>query len=624
MLYDQLEAGEIRLLKLPLRSAADNQHPVAAGEPIIDCELSHVLLKDGPNFEALSYVWGSDNKTEKIILNGEPFDVTPGLHQALSHMRLEDSPRMLWVDAVCINQANFEERGEQVQLMRDIYQTASSVAVFLGESWNGLDLAFGFFEAAAAHPDYHFDFSLEPCLTVQGHTAASRELRKNLIRLLTLPWWRRLWTAQEYVLARRVNFQCGDTILDGKIAQTAYDRLRSHENTCCWDCPVVSQDAEFGIPLLHAFFLMDATENARDSSGGHQVVGKNTWPATFSASIDENFKTPEGRWLSSRPLDFLGGLDLFRSRATSEDRDKIYGLTGLYYRDTVAQSFNKPDYNLLVESLFTDLVHTMVRITGKLEVLSRARGYCEPRYKTLPSFVPDWTVGYDISIDRSIRFLGYTATGDTKADWTVIDQATVRTKAILLDTITSLGSQTNPGSDMAETFQNWASLVGIKVTDKSFDEKDGIFSKDSPFWNAVCGNMVAYRIFGIKIMGIIDLEERKTEAEERVYNSYLAWYAYVTGMSSGAKTTEVIDFQSTFDIMTTKKRFAVTRHNRFGFLCGKPQEGDVIALLPGGGEPFILRLVSSATYEVVGVAYLHGIMQGEAFDESKLEDIFLV
>jgi len=52
--------------------------------------------------------------------------------------------------------------------------------------------------------------------------------------------------------------------------------------------------------------------------------------------------------------------------------------------------------------------------------------------------------------------------------------------------------------------------------------------------------------------------------------------------------------------------------------------GDFLALLPGGCEPFLLRLVADGTYEIVGIAYVHGIMQGEAFDDSKLEIVVLV
>ena len=533
------------------------------------------------------------------------------------------SPRTIWVDAICINQSDLVERGEQVQLMRQIYQKAATVFVFLGPSWAGLDLAVGFFEAAAAYPEFHYDPQHEPCLEVQGHNASSRELRKNLIRLLTLRWWTRLWTAQEYVLARQVKFQCGRTILDGKVAQTAYDNLRRHENTCCWDCPVVSQDDEFGIPLLHAFFQMDATESARGTSGGHQVAGELGTPASFAMTLDRDQNLKDA-WASTALTSFLSVLDDFRARDCSDAKDKIYGLTGLYYSDDVAAEFSKPDYSLPVEQLYTDLVHTMIRMTGRLDVLSRARGYCEPNLD-LPSFVPDWSVGFAVNIDRVARLVGYDASGGRKADWAVVDAHTVRTRAILLDELAEFGDEVGGDAAIEGTLKSWASLAGFDWEQSSFADRSGVFSKSSSFWHTLCGDILTYRVLGCLITSRIDREEPQDRAEEVVYSSYLDWYDYVTNifMHGTRRTTNVIDFQSAFDRMTTLKRFAVTRDGRYGFFPEKARCGDVLALLPGGNEPFVLRLGLDGTYEVLGVGYIHGIMLGEAFDETRLETIHL-
>lgn len=626
MVYSYLQEGQIRLLEILPRTQVASQ-AIPNNQPqrhTIQCALKVVSINEPVDYEALSYVWGTETKSTSIRLDAQSFPVTANLHDALTRLQLDDTPRQFWIDAICINQTDLQERAEQVQQMRKIYQNARSVCVFLGESWEGLDLASDFFEAAAAHPESHFDHTQEPCLSAQGHSSASKTLRMNLVRFLTVPWWNRLWTAQEYVLARHVYFQCGARVLPGKIVQDAYVNLRRHENTCCAGCPAVAEDAEFGLPLLEAFFRMDATEVARDSSGGHQVQGDTTRPATFSSSLDWDAHDPS-RWLAPEPPAFLHSLDNFRARESSDPRDKIYGLTGLYHSDRVGEKFSKADYAIPVEKLYTELVHTTVRETGKLDILSRARGYIEPVFK-LPSFVPDWSIGYEILIDRNARLAGYEAAGGHReAEWTVIDANTVRTRAILLSQLAVLGAETGHGSSVEAIFQSWASIAGLEFKGDSFAERSGIFDRAHPFWRTICGNIVSYRILDSRMESRIDREERRQEAVELVYGSFLAWYNYMTSPGdSMRRTTEMIDFQTTFDKMTTLRRFAGMRDGRVGFFPEQAVVGDDIALLPGAGEPIVLRLVSPGTYEVIGAAYVEGIMLGEAFDETKLTEILLV
>ena len=628
MIYEPLEEGEIRLLELAPRPASACQPGTLAVDSgnIINCRIFHACLDKSTAFEALSYVWGADTSCKKeIALNCQPFSVTPNLHDALRHLQLAGSSRTLWIDAISINQADFRERGEQVQLMRQIYQTATSVSVFLGEAWHGLDLAFGFLEAAAAQPESHFDPSREPCLTVRGHTANSRELRWNLHRLLTNPWWGRLWTVQEYALARRVHFQCSDTILNGEIVYTAYANLRRHETTCCWDCPVVAQNAEFGIPLLHAFLRMDATVVARETSGDHQGFGDMNGPVTFEMSLDKDFQEMpcNSSWFG--PGEFLTGLDNFRSQQCTDPRDKIYGLTGLYYSDGLAEAFSKPDYNLSIERLYTDLVHASVQMSGNLNVLSRARAYCEPSYR-LPSFVPDWSVGLSVYTDRHTRFTACDASGGRKAVWAVLDPTTVQTKAILLDRVAALGDPMELNSKIGATLRKWVSLAGTDAEEHGTaqDLTAAILDRSSPFWHTLCGDILIYHAFGYRTISRIHLQKASDKAEDQVYASFLAWYDYVTTTPRGVSTPSIVDFQFAVDSMIALKRFATTRDGRYGFFSQNARVGDFLALLPGGCEPFLLRLVADGTYEIVGIAYVHGIMQGEAFDDSKLEIVVLV
>lgn len=140
-IYKQLESDHMRILIL---SAGD-------GKDELVCRLEGVRLPtieagtpSHVDFEALSYTWGDPEKTHTIICNGKAFGVTTNLFEALSYLRNPSSARTLWVDALCINQDDTDERNEQVRHMLTIYQSAVRVVV-----WLGLPLLGGSFAVAA-------------------------------------------------------------------------------------------------------------------------------------------------------------------------------------------------------------------------------------------------------------------------------------------------------------------------------------------------------------------------------------------------------------------------------------------------------------------------------------------
>lgn len=103
------------------------------------CELVETFLSelDGVPYEALSYTWGGNSLEEngaEILLNGQEVSITENLRDALRCLRLQDCDRMLWVDALCIDQANNKEKGHQVGQMRLVYEKAEQVLVWLGPS----------------------------------------------------------------------------------------------------------------------------------------------------------------------------------------------------------------------------------------------------------------------------------------------------------------------------------------------------------------------------------------------------------------------------------------------------------------------------------------------------------
>jgi hypothetical protein len=139
---------EIRLLHLEPGSADD-----------IHVTLHPVRLSEKPSYEAVSYYWGDPNDTRVVYCGGERLHITNSLYTGLRRLRREDSVRVLWADAVCINQNDTLERNAQVGLMSRIYSQPERILIWLGEDTEGIE---GLHEcingALEVLPPEHFEF----------------------------------------------------------------------------------------------------------------------------------------------------------------------------------------------------------------------------------------------------------------------------------------------------------------------------------------------------------------------------------------------------------------------------------------------------------------------------------
>ena len=166
------QPGAIRLLRLFPNSDA--------GAPI-HCSLLIYILEDlggKPHlYEALSYAWGDPDKTVEITVSGFSINITENTHAALRRLRDHYFERILWIDALCIDQSNKQEVATQFLFMARIYSEASRVLVWLGEAANGSDIA------------------LEN-LRLMNHGPEKDTNHRIVVRhLLERPWFRRVWVS---------------------------------------------------------------------------------------------------------------------------------------------------------------------------------------------------------------------------------------------------------------------------------------------------------------------------------------------------------------------------------------------------------------------------------------------
>lgn len=128
--YEPLGPNQIRLL-MPVKKSS--------GDPTFN--LQHVSVSSRPKYAALSYVWGPPGDTHNVKVNGRPFQVGKNLYDALKELWTSNFiSGPLWIDAICINQgadpAALRERSVQLSLMKQIYENASRVLVWLGPPEN--------------------------------------------------------------------------------------------------------------------------------------------------------------------------------------------------------------------------------------------------------------------------------------------------------------------------------------------------------------------------------------------------------------------------------------------------------------------------------------------------------
>lgn len=326
--YYQLNpnGAEIRLLEL-LPGKTDAQ---------LCCSLRVVSLDKRSKFEALSYVWGDATITRPILVSGEPFQVTTNLEDGLRALRYRRKPRTLWVDAICINQRDVAEKNLQVPPMSRIYRDATRVVAWLGPSNLAIELAVSYakanIEKNVPTSLYWLNLRLAKVFSNRAKDAYILARLRTLtghINILSLPYWRRMWTFQEYYIPRAEPVcVCGKQEFRAALMDKLHGLLlQDIKELKFWDLDALSGDCE--TQLMSSVALLERLE-------GDLPTG------------------PVRGYSSSKPSSApdLGSLLLSTSdRRSSDPRDKVYALYGIVPR---AAEIFPPDYSKSLDGTYLE------------------------------------------------------------------------------------------------------------------------------------------------------------------------------------------------------------------------------------------------------------------------------
>ena len=164
--------GSFRLLEL---------YPSDFIDDPLRCRLHDAVVGDGQRFEALSYRWGDSSVSKTIKLDGRNFIIQQNLWLFLRQLR-RTGHSLIWVDAICIDQNNLQERARQVQFMGRIYASAFQTLIWLGEQTEKSGAAFEFLDV------------LQQSLH-HGDSAATSDLTQRYIELFGGPEDDHIWSA---------------------------------------------------------------------------------------------------------------------------------------------------------------------------------------------------------------------------------------------------------------------------------------------------------------------------------------------------------------------------------------------------------------------------------------------
>ncbi|KAF2137426.1 uncharacterized protein K452DRAFT_291666 [Aplosporella prunicola CBS 121167] len=370
--------NSIRLLAL---------HPGLPGDSKITTSLEVADFETLP-YEALSYVWddpsalnylkreksrdvllGEDNegRTRCVIeCDGYTIGVTPNLYYALRRLRLSKYRRLLWIDALSINQANNSEKNQQIPLMSMIYANAQQVNVWLGEDspmMSGALIALSRWAQVWRSTDVVYQPELRNRLVSGGIFPLERYFFQTMIRRA---WFTRAWAFQELCLSKHAVLMCSQY-------SVPWPRFRDA-------CAAV-------VGAGYAYSVFEEQQNVQTLCDFWDLTRK--MPSPESRALAEQFQ------LSSL-------IQRTSSQQASDPRDKIYSLVGLA-SSPAGNTTVRADYNLSVEDTYRIFTRAMIEEDGDLGILSSVK---RPRVdqllevralsqgirplKGLPSWVPDY------------------------------------------------------------------------------------------------------------------------------------------------------------------------------------------------------------------------------------------
>ncbi|GAB7355540.1 hypothetical protein MBLNU459_g6019t2 [Dothideomycetes sp. NU459] len=553
--------------------------------------LSEVALDDhlGISYEALSYTWGNPAITTAASCDDNSFYVTLSLDEALRRMRLETEDRILWIDAICIDQSNITERGQQVELMAEIYRSAKRVLIWLGPEADRSDEAMAYianldadlysreFEQYERYRESGERNTRDWVLAQSLQLVQDTDIHHALESLLCRPWFRRVWIQQEAV-------PCPDTVV-----------------VC----------GKKTVPWKQLFAFIWAVNRENETGNPDSILWKRGAPEALNLSMNiqlgRNYKTRADG--GAKPLRMLTDLlfDFIRCEST-DPRDKVFALLGLTHDDDSVTWDPKPNYHRTAGELYQD-VATRYLERGVHHLLMYA-GRSSQRLPEIPSWTPDWS-GHNIgSIFQNLlgSLAGWRASGNLPINVRVSSSEEKEFLFSYGKVIDSITRVTGLPEIQDRNSVNHSASAKDKEALLRHEEICAALSQRSERYGDT--KQDAYRRTLVVNLGPGRVPAAKSDTSDKAYGKWLEY------LRRGASGDHGLSPPAYSQAIFTSGAFCATQFctSQSGYMCLAPagtEQGDLMCILTGIQVPMIVRARGSSAYEIIGPCYVHGIMDGE-------------
>ncbi|PMD60902.1 uncharacterized protein K444DRAFT_628928 [Hyaloscypha bicolor E] len=526
------------------------------------------------DYEAISYCWSQgigdaieDKWDFEVKCDEVTINVPRNLGRALRRLRYRDKQRRLWMDSVCIDQQNIEEKNCQVARMGQIFATATRVVVWLGEEDENTRSVCGTIRLLAKagsilekqdQATIQHALLTKPVCEVAGLRPVSRKEMQAMGYLLQRAWFERAWVYQESVLASETVVKIGSFEIAGSTIVSMVE------------CRMEYGMSYIGKPenslALDRAYVMFLPLKKRSEFGSH------FWQDLFWA-------------LRAR-----------RGAKTSDPRDVVYSLLGV----AAGGKFSAftPDYNRSWQRLYIFIAKKIIEETHNLDILSELTAIPTAFVsapKMLPSWVPDWRV----PLDETVKF--------------------------------SMDSNLEAGPISRVFFSTGQSAVSLIEDEDEFSSKLKLHGIHVDIIESIqpSGGWVDWREFRQFLTETIYWPTREPMPLARIKMLSLDAFPWDPDMPDyvpkGAVPSvkdykmylkgekEDVDLVIMSEMSRRRRKVILTSRGFFGVAPQSANVGDQLYLLPGTEFPSLLRRYpkEEIEYEFVGECYIHGLMNGQ-------------
>lgn len=619
-------------------------------------QLNQVQLDNSPPYTALSYVWGTSEARRDLLICNCSCKVRKNASALARWFRREEREaehscihtrylkirdnvfnalrwfrknRILdvWIDALSINQQDLDERAAQVTIMRQIYDCAELAVVYLDQAPSGPNSEsgllgelllsiqdFGSRHNQASNPSAHAVINWAD-LAQHGLPEFCSSQWQRLITMLHHPWFSRAWVFQEVLVARECHFVYDGLEIDSELLFSALDIVKY-----------------FDVPQ---HFILSSDQDLR-------FVDNSIRRCWSIRKLKAPHGTLEGPPWIRCPLIHHLRADL-NSKAT-DPRDKVFAMLGV--SDDFEEPYLQPDYHKSAVEICVRVAEIMIgRGHGPLVINSTAATGPEPG---VPSWVPLWHSGRFVQILPKVAFPGeknyetFQATGPTEPFFQhAMSERILTVRGIILDSIHTFGTH-ELLSMMADDDGNRDDRINailvylaeiadmLQAATQSCPDREP--SSETVSRVAVCDrrhllNEKAPEEYQSGVRELVRISGR-AQLAPRDYDS-LCNTLKISRQSRKsprppndamtAKWASEVG-SAALEAMKIAVRF-LTRQGYLGQCLPRAQIGDAVALIAGCEIPYLLRPLGNGQHSLVGDCYVHGIMYGQAWDESKVQDI---